>query len=96
MNITVKDIKEKMATHPIWIVKFIKKDGFARKMHASRDWKFLEECGDEMDYKKPENPPNWDEEELKMVRVWDCDELGWRTIPAGERLISLEPLTEEA
>lgn len=94
MNITVDDIKKQMSTHPIWVVKFLKKSGAERVMHASRDWRFLEENAGELDYKTPTNNATWDAESNGMVRVWDCDELDWRTIPAGERLLSLERLAD--
>lgn len=94
MNHTVNDIKKQMSTHPIWVVKFKKKSGAERVMHASRDWRFLEENALELDYETPANSATWDADAHNMVRVWDCDELGWRTIPAGERLLSLERLAD--
>lgn len=87
---TVDEIKDSMARHPLWAIEFKKKDGSLRKMIATRDWKFLEENADELDYKKPTHPANYDCEARDMVRVWDCNELGWRTIPADERLLKFE------
>ena len=94
MNYTVNDIKKQMSTHPIWVVKFLKKSGAERVMYASRDWRFLEENADELSYKTPVNKATWDAESRDMIRVWDCSEEGWRTIPAGERLLSLERLVD--
>ena len=87
---TVDEIKDSMSHHSLWDIEFKKKDGTLRKMIATRDWKFLEENADELDYKKPTNPANYDCEARNMVRVWDCDELSWKTIPAGERLLKFE------
>lgn len=89
---TVEEIKSSMSRHPLWDVEFTKKDGSHRKMIATRDWKFLENNAAEMGYKKPEGEANYDCEALNMVRVWDCNELGWRTIPAGERLLKFEQI----
>lgn len=87
---TVADIKFAMANHSLWDVEFLKKDGTVRKMIATRDWKFLEENADEMQYTKPTHPANYDCEACDMVRVWDCNKLGWRTIPTGECLLKFE------
>ena len=92
VGLTMENVKFVMAHHPLWEVEFIKKDGSTRTMIATRDWKFLEENADEMDYTKPSNPATWDASEKEYVRVWDCNELGWRVIPTGERLVRLEQI----
>lgn len=92
---TTTEIIEMMNTNTLWDIEFTKKDGTIRRMIASRDWKFLEEHSDEMEYVKPTGEPNYDAEALGYVRVWDCDNLGWRTVPSGERLIKIEPIKDE-
>lgn len=87
---TVADVKFAMANHPLWDVEFLKKDGTVRRMIATRDWKFLEENAGEMDYEKPTQAPTWNAFKSGYVRVWDCNELGWRVIPTGERLMRLD------
>ncbi len=87
---TVADVKFAMANHPLWDVEFLKKDGTVRRMIATRDWKFLEENADEMDYEKPTQAATWNAFKSGYVRVWDCNELGWRVIPTGERLMRLD------
>jgi hypothetical protein len=89
-GMSVTDVKFAMANHPLWDVEFLKKDGSVRKMIATRDWKFLEENADEMQYTKPTHPANYDCEAAGMIRVWDCNELDWRTIPTGDRLMRLD------
>ena len=90
VGMSVADVKFTMANHPLWDIEFLKKDGTTRKMIATRDWKFLEENADEMYYEKPVNPATWNAFEKGYVRVWDCNELGWRVIPTGERLLRLD------
>lgn len=92
VGLTMENVKFAMANHPLWEVEFIKKDGTIRTMIATRDWKFLEENADEMDYVKPSNPATWDASEKGYIRVWDCNELGWRVIPSGERLLKMTPI----
>lgn len=87
---TVADVKFAMANHPLWDVEFLKKDGTVRRMIATRDWKFLEENAGEMDYEKPAKAPTWNAFKSGYVRVWNCNELGWRVIPTGERLMRLD------
>ena len=87
---TVTDVKFAMANHPLWDVEFLKKDGTVRRMIATRDWKFLEENAGEMDYEKPTQAATWNAFKSGYVRVWDCNELGWRVIPTGERLMRLD------
>ena len=89
-GMSVADVKFVMDNHPLWDVEFLKKDGTVRKMIATRDWKFLEENAGEMQYTKPTHPASYDCEAAGMIRVWDCNELGWRTIPTGERLLRLD------
>ena len=92
---TTTEIKDLMATNTLWSVEFTKKDGSVRRMIASRDWKFLEENSAEVEYVKPANESTYDAESLGYVRVWDCDNYGWRLVPSGERLIKIEAITEE-
>lgn len=87
---TVADVKFAMANHPLWDVEFLKKDGTVRRMIATRDWKFLEENAGEMDYEKPTKAATWNAFKSGYVRVWDCNELGWRVIPTGARLMRLD------
>jgi len=89
-GMSVADIKFVMKNHPLWEIEFIKKNGSTRRMIATRDWKFLEENASEMNYVKPSNPATWNAFEKGYVRVWDCNELDWRVIPAGERLMRLD------
>lgn len=81
-----------MKKHPLWSVRFIKKNGTERKMIATRDWQFLENNKHEMGWVTPTNEANYDAAARGLVRVWDCNELGWRTIPEGERLLELTPI----
>lgn len=92
---TTTEIKELMSTKTLWNVTFTKLNGDRRRMFCSRDWAFLEEHSEDTGYSKPENESNYNAEEKGLVRVWDCYELGWRTIPTGERLISIEPVEED-
>lgn len=92
VGLTMENVKFAMANHPLWEVEFLKKDGTTRTMIATRDWKFLEENADEMDYVKPSNSATWDASEKGYTRVWDCNELGWRVIPSGERLLKMVPI----
>lgn len=92
MTNTVEDIKTLMKSQPLWDIEFQKKNGEIRKMIATRDWKFLEENADEMQYEKPTQNATYDADTRGLVRVWDCNELGWRCIPAGERLIKMVPI----
>lgn len=92
---TVDEIKNVMDTAPLWTVRFLKKNGMERRMIATRDWTFLKENADEMQWVAPVNKANYDADLLGLVRVWDCDELGWRTIPAGERLLELTAIGAE-
>lgn len=92
---TVDEIKKVMDTAPLWTVRFLKKNGMERRMIASRDWAFLNENAGEMQWVAPTNEANYNADEKGLVRVWDCDELDWRTIPAGERLLELTAIETE-
>lgn len=89
---TVEDIKTLMKSKPLWDITFLKKNGEVRKMIATRDWKFLEENAGELGYERPTQAATYDAAALGYVRVWDCNELGWRCIPVGERLITVTPI----
>lgn len=91
----VIEIKEVMKKHPLWQVRFIKQNGTERKMIAARDWQFLRENAGEMEWVAPVSPATYDAAAKGLVRVWDCNELGWRTIPAGERLLELTAIDAE-
>lgn len=94
---TVEDIKEAMKRHSLWEVRFTKKNGEERRMIATRDWTFLKENAEEMQWKEPVGKGSYCATAKGLVRVWDCDELDWRTIPAGERLLQLDaiPVAED-
>lgn len=92
MTNTVEDVKTLMKSQPLWAVEFRKKNGEIRQMIATRDWNFLYENADEMQYEKPTQTATFDAGARGYVRVWDCNELGWRCIPVGERLIKMVPI----
>ncbi|MBQ7820580.1 MAG: DUF2693 domain-containing protein [Bacteroidales bacterium] len=92
MTNTVNDVKTLMQSNPLWDVAFRKKNGELRQMIATRDWEFLEENSGEMQYEKPTQSASFDADALGYVRVWDCNELGWRCIPVGKRLIKMVPI----
>lgn len=92
MTNTVEDVKTLMKSQPLWAVEFRKKNGEIRQMIATRDWKFLQENAGEMEYETPAHQATWDANARGYVRVWDCNELGWRCIPVGERLIKMVPI----
>lgn len=92
MTNTVKDVKSLMKSQPLWDITFQKKNGEIRKMIATRDWNFLSENANEMQFEPPAHRETWDATALGYVRVWDCNELGWRCIPVGERLLKMVPI----
>lgn len=92
MTNTVEDLKTLMKSKPLWDITFLKKNGEVRKMIATRDWKFLEENAEELEYERPTQTATYDAAALGYVRVWDCNELGWRCVPIGERLLKIEPI----
>lgn len=92
MTNTVNDVKLLMKSQPLWDITFQKKNGEIRKMIATRDWKFLQENAGEMKYERPSQKAIYDSDIKGLVRVWDCNELGWRCIPVGERLLKMAPI----
>lgn len=83
MEHTVDTLKETMKSAPIWHITFTKKNGQKREMNASRDFEFLRENSGELGYETPVQAATYDAASKGMVRVWDCDELGWRSITAA-------------
>ena len=77
---TTDELKNLLGSVDIAQITFTKKNGEERVMNASRNWDFLRSESEELGYTDPVNEPNYDCEARGMVRVWDCDECGWRTI----------------
>lgn len=94
MNHTVDTIKETMKTAPIWHITFIKKNGEKREMNASRDFQFLTEYSEELGYETPTHAASYNAADKGLVRVWDCDELGWRSIVAAS-VIDIQSIDAE-
>ena len=91
MNYTVDTLKETMKSAPIWHITFTKKNGVVRSMNASRDFEFLRENSGELGYETPVQAATYDAASKGLVRVWDCDELGWRSVTAAS-VIDIQPL----
>lgn len=91
MKLTVQMLKDKMKESSIWEIVFIKKDGTERKMNASRDWNFLKENAEHLGFTVPTQEATYNADDKGLVRVWDCDNEGWRCICA-ERVIKIEPI----
>lgn len=94
MNYTVDTLKDAMKAASIWHITFTKKNGQKREMNASRDFKFLAENGGELGYEHPTQAASYDATDKGLVRVWDCDELGWRSI-SPESVIDLQSIEVE-
>ena len=94
MNYTVDTLKETMKSAPIWHITFTKKNGQKREMNASRDFEFLRENSGELGYETPVQAATYDAASKGLVRVWDCDELGWRSITAAS-VIDLQAIDAE-
>lgn len=94
MNYTVDTIKETMKTAPIWHIIFIKKNGEKREMNASRDFQFLTEYSEELGFETPTHAASYNAADYGLVRVWDCDELGWRSIVAAS-VIDIQSIDAE-
>lgn len=93
-NMTTTEVKQQIEAANIVEVIFTKKNGERRVMNASRNWQFLRDCGDELEYSDPTGKPNYDREAAGHVLVWDCDERDWRTIIAAN-VISIRSIDEE-
>jgi hypothetical protein len=64
------------------VVTFTKKNGAERVMKCTRNFDLLDEDSAALNYTRPTQEPNYDCEALDMVRVWDLENEGWRTITA--------------
>ena len=91
MKHTADTLKETMKSAPIWHITFTKKNGEVRSMNASRDFEFLRENSGELEYEAPVHAATYNALDRGQVRVWDCDNLGWRSITAAS-VIDLEAL----
>jgi hypothetical protein len=94
MNHTVDTLKDVMKSASIWHITFIKKNGQKREMNASRDFEFLSENSGELGYETPTHVATYDATDKGLVRVWDCDELGWRSILSAS-VIDLQAIDAE-
>lgn len=81
---TVNELKNRIIEcgNNIAIVTFTKKDGSERVMKCSLNFELLEKRSDETEYVRPTKEPAFDAESRGMVRVWDVENKGWRTITA--------------
>lgn len=94
MEHTVDILKETMKSAPIWHITFTKKNGEVREMNASRDFEFLRENSGELEYEAPVHAATYNAHDRGQVRVWDCDNLGWRSITAAS-VIDLQAIDAE-
>ena len=94
MEHTVDTLKETMKSAPIWHITFTKKNGEKREMNASRDFEFLRENSGELEYEAPVHAATYNAHDRGQVRVWDCDNLGWRSITAA-LVIDLQAIDAE-
>lgn len=59
-----------------------------RTMKCTRAFDMLEANVSKFNYIKPTNEPNYDSAAYNLVRVWDLENEGWRSIPT-DRIISV-------
>lgn len=93
-DITIEELKEifKRNSERITVVEFVKKnsgyynDPIIRKMKCTRSFDMLERFADEMGYKKPTNAPLYHAASYNLLRVWDIENEGWRSIPVDRIL----------
>ena len=64
------------------VVTFTKKSGVERVMKCTRNFDLLDEHSAALNYTRPTQEPNYDCEALDMLRVWDLENEGWRTVTA--------------
>lgn len=75
---TPKEIEKTLNKYAMRIV-FIKKDGSERNMLCSRDFKTINKYAEEFGYTPPQNPGSRPLP-ANLLRVWDLEKSGWRTI----------------
>ena len=82
---TINELKQRIREcgDNIAVVAFTKKDGTERVMKCSLNFELLERHSDKTGYKKPTQSANYDCESRGMVRVWDVENEGWRTVTAS-------------
>jgi hypothetical protein len=59
-----------------------------RTIKCTRSFTMLNHFKDEMNYTPPAGPALYDAERYNLVRVWDIENEGWRSIPV-DRIVSV-------
>lgn len=59
-----------------------------RTIKCTRSFTMLNHFKDEMNYTPPTGPALYDAERYDLVRVWDIENHGWRSIPV-DRIVSV-------
>lgn len=80
---TTDELKKEMGESANVTVVFTKKNGTERVMKCTRNFEYLLANVQSTGYVQPIGDANYDAEALGMVRVWDLEEQGWRTITAA-------------
>ena len=78
---TTTELKNKIGA-AVAVVTFTKKNGEKRAMKCAINQNYLLDNFDETEYVVPTQEANYDAESRGMVRVWDLENKGWRTITA--------------
>jgi hypothetical protein len=78
---TTTELKNRIGTAAA-VVTFTKKNGEKRVMKCAINKGYLLANATETDYVEPTGAASFDAESYGMVRVWDLENKGWRTITA--------------
>lgn len=86
---TTTEVKNSIINAGIAVVTFNKKNGEKRVMKCTLNKSLLREMANngESSYTDPTESASYDAESLGMVRVWDLENDGWRTITAESAVV---------
>lgn len=83
------ELKNRIQNANIAVVTFTKKNGDKRVMKCTLNTSLLKAMAEngESSYKTPMNGANYNDVEKGLVRVWDLENDGWRTIIADDAVV---------